>query len=203
MKNKIIVSLVILFLGCFLIDKYYIKNMWCLAEDWRAGSGYEIGQHNSSLPYDITEQIKKGECECISDNLIIEDNPTPLNKIQLQKIKKELPNWAINNIKDFSEQDKLDLSVEIRELTDNEFLEKLEYKFTFIDGTHLTCFVPVYVFKVASKKAYCPNYQCVYDDYKRLSSDPEGIKFLSNRKPPNYPIIESESWAINFGKEGI
>lgn len=85
MKKKIVVSAVIIVLAYFLVDEYYIKNRWCLAEDWRAGSGYEIWPKNTSFPYNITKQIEKGECECISESLIKEVKPNPLTKIQLKK----------------------------------------------------------------------------------------------------------------------
>jgi hypothetical protein len=196
MKKKIVISVVIIILGYFLINKYYVKNIWCKSE----GGKYEVW---GITPVDITEKINNEECECISETLIIEAKPNPLNTIQLEKIKKELPNWAVNNIKGFSEKDKANLSLKLRQFTDKEFLQKLDYKYTFIDGTYLTCFVPVYVFIVGSDKAYLPNYQCVYDDYKRLMKDSEGIKLFSKRKPPNYPIIESVSWAKNFGDKGI
>lgn len=196
MKKTIIISVIIVVLGYLLIDKYYIKNMWCKSES----GAYEVW---GNTPVDITEKINKGECKCISESLIIEERPNHFNEIQLKQIRNELPNWAVNNIKGFSEKDKNSLSVKLKQFTDKEFLQKLEYKYTFVDDTYLTCFVPVFVFSIGSEKAYCPNYQCVYDDYKRLIKDSEGIKILSKRKPPNYPIIESESWARNFGDKGI
>lgn len=192
MKNKIIIVIGILFVGYFLINEYYIKNSWCKTE----GGRYEIWANH---PIDITEKIKNKECVCISESLIIETKPKPLTTIQLEIIKKELPNWAINNIKGFSEKDEIDLFNKLKKLRNNEFLEKLKYKYTFIDDSYLTCFIPIYVFEIGSKKAYIPNYQSVYDDYLRLSKDPEGVKFLSKSKAPNYPIIESESWVKNFG----
>ena len=194
--KKIIILVIIIILGYFLIDKYYIKNIWCKSENgW-----YEVW---GRTPIDMTVPINNGECECISESLIIEKKTNHFNKLQLEKIRKELPNWAVNNIKGFSEKDKKELFLKLRQFTDEEFLQKLEYKYTFIEDTYQTCFVPVFIFSIGSEKAYCPNYQCVYDDYKRLSKDSEGIKFLSKRKPPNYPIIESESWARNFGDKGI
>ncbi|MEP7092769.1 MAG: hypothetical protein ABI793_01840 [Flavobacterium sp.] len=47
------------------------------------------------------------------------------------------------------------------------------------------------------------NYQCVYDGYKKLINNPEGTKFGSKKKQPNYPIIESVAWARKFGDKGI
>ncbi|MEO8255704.1 MAG: hypothetical protein ABI554_15105 [Flavobacterium sp.] len=196
MIKKIIISVVIITLVYFLINKYYIENMWCKSENGH----YEIW---GKTPVDITEKIKKQECECISDGLIIESKPALFNKTQLEEIKKQLPVWVFNNIKGFSEKDKAELSLQLKGFTDQEFLQKLEYQYSFIEDTYLTCFVPVYIFKIGSKKAYIPNYKCVYDDYKRLEEDPERVKFLSKQKAPNYPIIESESWARNLGEKGI
>lgn len=194
--KKIIISVIIIIAGYFLINKYYIKNMWCVSENGK----YEIW---GKTPIDITEKIKKEECECISDILIIETKPAFFNKSQLEEIKKELPVWASSNIEGFSEKDKSALSLKLKELTDQEFSQKLEYRYSFIEDTFLTCFVPVYVFTIGSKKAYIPNYKCVYDDYKRLNRSIEGIRFLANRKAPIYPLIESEDWARNFGKKAI
>ncbi|WP_456311768.1 hypothetical protein [Pseudomonas shirazensis] len=196
MIKKIIISVVIITSGYFLINKYYIKNMWCKSESGK----YEIW---GKTPVDITEKIQKDECECISDGLVIEAKPALFDETQLKEIKKQLPVWASNNIKDFSEKDKSELSLQLKGFTDQEFSHKLEYKYSFIDYTYLTCFVPVYIFTIGSKKAYIPNYKCVYDDYKRLNKDVEEIKLLSKQKAPNYPIIESESWASNFGEKGI
>lgn len=196
MKKKIIIPAIIIILAYFLINKYYIKNMCCKSE----GGKYEVW---AKTPIDITDKIKNKECECISENLIIEAKPVLLNKVQLEKIKTELPSWAIKNIKGFSKNDEDDLSLKLKQFTDKEFLEKLEYKYTFIDGTYLTCFVPVYVFTIGSEKAYIPNYQCVYEDYERLIKNSEENKSLAKMKTPNFPIIESESWAKNLGEKAI
>lgn len=196
MIKKIIISVVVIFLGYFLINKYYIKNIWCKSEKGK----YEIW---GKTPVDISEKIKKEECECISDGLIIEAKPALFNKTQLEEIKKQIPVWASHNIEGFSEKDKSALSLKLKNLTDQEFLKKLEYRYSFLEDKYLTCFIPVYIFTIGSKKAYIPNYKCVYDDYKRLSKTVEGAKFLLNQKAPNYPIIESESWARNLGEKAI
>lgn len=63
--KKIIISVIIIILGYFLIDKYYIKNIWCKSENgW-----YEVW---GRTPIDMTVPINNGECECISESLIIE-----------------------------------------------------------------------------------------------------------------------------------
>lgn len=61
----------------------------------------------------------------------------------------------------------------------------------------------MYTIKIKNITAYCPNYSYTYDLYdgkyapKSDGNEPFG-------KKPNYPIIESESWAkAQFGDKGI
>ena len=182
--KKALIIVVILIFGAYLINEFYIKNIWCMTEDNR----YEVW---SSTPNDITENIKKGECECISESLIVEKKPNPLSKTQLFEIKKELPNWAIKNIKDFTIQDKQVLISELSNLTDEEFSKKLKYKYSFLEK-FTSCFVPVYIFKIKSNVAYCPNYSRAYDLYDGKHA-PKHDNIEPFGKKPNYPIIESTS----------
>lgn len=74
MRKMIIILVIIVVLGYFLIDKYYIKNMWCKFE-----SGvYEVW---GNIFVDIIEKINKGECKCISESLIIEERFNYFNEI--------------------------------------------------------------------------------------------------------------------------
>jgi hypothetical protein len=183
--KKIVIVVLIFTLGCYLTNKYYIKNIWCKTKDNR----YEVW---SSTPNDITENIRKGECECISESLIIEKKPNPLSNIQLYEIKKELPNWSIKNIKEFTIQDKQVLISELSNLSDKEFSEKLIYKYTFLEK-FTGCFVPVYIYKINSTVVYCPNYTKAYELYDgKYAPKHENVEPFG--KKPNYPIIESKSW---------
>ncbi|MET3027818.1 hypothetical protein ABXT06_14160 [Flavobacterium sp. UW10123] len=190
--KKAIVLVIIIILGYFLLNEYYLKNMPCRTED----GTYEIW---GNTPVQINDKINNAECECISETLIKEKSPLVLNDNQIEIIKKELPKWAVKNVKDFTENERVNLSGQFEKLTNKEFLEKLEYEYTFIDSSYLTCFVPVYTFTFESTKAYIPNYQCVYENYKKAKKNNNSLKI----KTPDYPIIESKSWAANLGDKAI
>lgn len=193
--KKIILCFLTLTIAYFLINKYYIKNSWCKMEDGR----YEVW---GSTPIDITKNIKNGQCECISESLIIENNPNIFSKNQLFRIKNELPNWAMKNIKNFSQKDKIILALELNKLSEDEFSKKLIYKYSFIANL-VGCPVPVYTYNIKSNNAYCPNYKCVNDAYDNPSLSADGFKLFPKKEKPYYSNIESESWAKNFGNEGI
>ena len=193
--KKILIILLILTVVFFLFNEYYLKNSSCKTED----GSYEIW---GSTPIDITEKINKGECECISESLIIENDPNVFSKVQIFEIKKELPNWAIKNVQGFSEKDKTNLVFELNKLSNEEFSKSLKYKYSFLADV-VGCLVPVYTFKVKSSNAYFPNYKCVNEAYDSASSESDGFKLLPISEKPNYPIIESETWAGNFGNKGI
>ncbi len=197
MTKKIIVTVVVIILGYFLIDSYYIKNMHCKSENgW-----YQVhASWGSSTPIDITERVKNGECECINEFLFVEKKPIQFTEQQLSEIKKNLPNWALENCKNFSLKDKINLENELNKTSSQNFKESLKYRYTFylFVGN-----VPVYTIKIKNITAYCPNYSYVYNLYdgkyapKNHEKDPFG-------KKPNYPIIECEVWAkTKFGDRGI
>ncbi|MBL0737200.1 hypothetical protein JI750_09910 [Flavobacterium sp. GN10] len=190
--KKAIVLVIIIILGYFLLNEYYLKNMPCRTES----GTYEIW---GNTPVQINDKINNAECECISETLIKEKSPHVLNDNQIEIIKKELPKWAVKNVKDFTEKERVNLSDQFEKLTNKEFLEKLEYEYTFVDSSYLTCFVPVYTFTFESTKAYIPNYQCVYENYKKAKKNNNSLKI----KIPDYPIIESKSWAANLGDKAI
>jgi len=191
MKKAIVLIIIIIF-GYFLLNEYYLKNMSCRTEN----GTYEIW---GNTPVQINDKIKNEDCECISETLIKEKLPLALTNNQIESIKKELPEWAVKNVKGFTENERVNLSDQFKKLTNEEFLEKLEYEYTFVDSSYLTCFVPVYTFTFGSTKAYIPNYQCVYDNYKKAKKNNNSLKI----KTPNYPVIESKSWAANLGDKAI
>ena len=80
--KKAIVLVIIIILGYFLLNEYYLKNMPCRTED----GTYEIW---GNTPVQINDKINNAECECISETLIKEKSPLVLNDNQIKIIKKE------------------------------------------------------------------------------------------------------------------
>lgn len=197
MKKKLIIIGLILCIIIFLINKFYIKNYSCKSEN----GSYEVyAAWGSSTPINITGRINDCDCECIDEFLIVEKKPIQFSDEQLSEIKKQLPNWAIKNCKNFSINDKKKLENEYKKISNEDFFKLFKYKYTFF---LFVGNVPVYTINIKNSLAYCPNYSYVYDLYdgkyapKSDGREPFGKKL-------NYPIIESELWIkTKFGKKGI
>jgi hypothetical protein len=196
MKKILIAAGIILVLitGYIIFKKYIMENIWCKTEDGR----YEIW---AFTPIDVTDRIEKEGCKCLSGSLLWNPDPLLFDYRQLQEIRKELPGWAVKNVKDFSEEDKKDLAQELNRMSDAELLKKLKYRYSFF-AKLVDTEVPVYTIKIKSVQAYCLNYFLVYEVYDgkySIDNDPEPFG-----KKPNYPIIENEDWARNeFGEAGV
>lgn len=190
---KIIISALIIVIGCFLVKEYYIKNSFCKTEDGE----YEIF---GNTPINITKRIKSGDCECISETLIIEKKPNSFVKAQLDQIKKQLPYWVMKNYKNISIIEKENFVKELNQLSEKDFADKFKYRYTFFPFVGS---VSVYTFEMNGIVVYCPNYAYIYDLYdgkyanKNDGNEPFG-------KKPVFPILESEDWAKKqFGEKGV
>jgi hypothetical protein len=126
MKKILIAAGIILALitGYIILKKYIIENIWCKTEN-----GYEITGFGG-MPINIDDRIKEG-CKCLNSSMLWNPDPKPFDYKQLQEIRKELPGWAVKNVKDFSEEDKKDLAQELNRMSDAELLEKLKYRFSY------------------------------------------------------------------------
>ncbi len=196
MKKLVIIGFIFL-ISIILLNRYYLKNLPCKTDD----GGYEVyALWGSSSPINLTNRINSDDCECINEFLIVEKKPIQFTEQQLLDIKRQLPNWAAKNLKNFSKKDKQDLENEIKKISNENFIKSFQYKYTF---SLFVGQVPVYRLKIRNVTAYCLNYSYVYDLYdgkyspKIESKEPFG-------KKPNYPIIESETWVkTKFGDKGV
>lgn len=193
MKKAIGIGLLISFIGYFSINEFYIKNSYCKTENGQ----YEV---YGNTPVNITKRIKDGDCECISESLIVEKKTKQFTQNQLDEIKKQLPDWIIKNYNNVSVEKKEKFIKDLNELSIEGFHDKLKYRYTFFPFIGS---VPVYTFQINDILVYCPNYAYVYDLYDGKYSNKNDGKEPFGKKP-DYPIIESQSWAKKqFGEKGI
>ncbi|WP_292010908.1 hypothetical protein [Chryseobacterium sp.] len=163
-----------------------MKNSACKTEN-----GYEIIGFGGK-PVNVTDRIEKEACKCITESLLWNPNPKQFNSEQLKEIKKELPLWVAKNVKGFSAEDQKLLEAQLEKMNDKELLEKLKYKFSYF-GKPASEEIPVYVMKIESVWAYCPNYSDEYAVYGK--KDKFGFEFYPLKDKPNYSIIENQEWA--------
>lgn len=188
MKNKYmkigIVSIFMILLGVFA-KKIIMENEICKTEN-----GYEIIGFGGK-PVNIDDKIKKEKCKCITESLLFNPNPKKFSPEQLAELRNELPEWASKNIKDFSDNDKKELA-DILKLEDAELLKKFEYQFSYF-GKPASEEIPVYIFKIKSVPAYCPNFTDEYAVYGK--KDKFGVELYPLKDKPDYPKIENKDWA--------
>lgn len=169
-----------------------MKNIACKTEN-----GYELIGYGGK-PVDITHKIEKENCECLNQTVMVNPKAMQFNKNQLDLLRKELPNWAKKNIKNFSTNDEKSLINELN-ISDNELLKKFKYKFSYF-GKPIQEEIPIYIYTIKSVPAYCPNYIQEYSMYGK--KDNFGFEIYPINDKPEYPLIENKDWAKNeFGIE--
>ncbi|WP_419868499.1 hypothetical protein [Chryseobacterium sp. CT-SW4] len=163
-----------------------MKNSQCKSE-----SGYEMIGFGGK-PVNVTDKIEKENCKCITESLLWNPSPKKLSTEQLQQIRKALPVWAAENVKNFSADDKKTLENQLEKMKDEELLEKLKYKFSYFGKPALEE-IPVYAIKIESAWAYYPDYSDEYAAYGK--KDKFGFEYYPLKDKPDYPLLENEEWA--------
>ncbi len=162
-----------------------MKNCDCKTEN-----GYEVIGFGGK-PINVNDKIEKKGYKCLSESLLWNPNPKKMSEEQLNHIRKELPEWAAGNVENFSEKDKISLSGDLSQWDNEEFMGKLEYKFSYF-GKPAAEEIPVYTFKINNTSVYFPNYTDEYSVYGK--KDKFGFEYFPAVQKPNYQIIENEEW---------
>lgn len=195
MKNnfvKVILIITVLTLLVLLIKKIFMKNIECKTEN-----GYELIGYGGK-PVDITQKIEKENCECLNRSVLVNPKPLQFNSYQLKQLRKVLPDWAKENIKNFSSNDEEALIAELN-MSDTDLLKKIKYKFSYF-GKPTEEEIPIYIYSIKSIPVYCPNYIQEYSMYGK--KDNFGFEIYPISSKPDYPIVENKDWAKNeFGIE--
>lgn len=183
MKRKYLITGVVLVLMIPLIifaKQKIMKNCDCKTEN-----GYEIIAYGGK-PIDITHKIENEGYRCLTESTVWNPNPSKMSEENLDNLREKIPEWASKNILGFSEVDKADLETYLSKLSNKDFSEKLEYKFSSF-GKPASQEIPIYEFMINKTSVFCPNYNDEYSMYGK--KDKFGFEFFPENEKPNYPVI--------------